>query len=99
MSPLGAVTITRSSRKPPANALTVKPGGALGRAPSGRGAQRGPLSTDSVLNGGGRSATVILRRTPGASVDQPPSAALPVSTRSVGAGVSIGSGDGAATAA
>ena len=36
-SPLGAVTITRGLRSLVANSVTLKPSGALGQAPSGRG--------------------------------------------------------------
>ena len=80
MSPLGAVTILRGLRKPVAYSDTWKPLGARGIAPSGRLTSLGKLLADGVSNGLGRSSTVILRRTPGASVVQSPRASRPVKT-------------------
>src|SRR5262249_61813612 len=62
-----------------------KPGGTLGEAPS-RATMRGKLFADRVANGFGRSSTVILRRTSGASARQSPNAALPVRSRELSAG-------------
>ena len=61
------VRISRGSRKPCAYISTLKPLGAMGQAPSGRGTRLGPLSTDSSGFGSGRSARVILRTVPGFS--------------------------------
>ncbi len=59
---------------------TWNPLGARGIAPSGRLTSRGKLLADGVSKGFGRSSTVILRRTPGASVVQSPRASCPVKT-------------------
>src|SRR5215470_11940789 len=44
------------------------------------------MLADQVANGFGRSSTVILRRTSGASARQSPNAALPVRSRELSAG-------------
>ncbi len=54
----------------------------------------GPLLAERVSLGGGRSATVILRRTPGASLVQSPIAALPVRSLPAILGGESGEGDG-----
>jgi hypothetical protein len=50
---------------PPAYSSTLNPGGAMGHASLGRLIRLGPLSTDSLAKGLGRSAAVILRIVPG----------------------------------
>src|SRR5439155_310583 len=79
-SPFGAVTITRGWIRSVANNSTLKPAGTFGHASFGRFTWIGPLSADSVAKAVGRSATVILRRTPGASCVQSPIALFPVLT-------------------
>src|SRR5262249_31228490 len=79
-SPLGARTMTRGTTNPVANSVTLNPSGALGHAPSGRLTGLGWLLAEGVSYGVARSSTVILRRTPGASVVQSPRAAPPVQT-------------------
>jgi hypothetical protein len=79
-SPFGAATITRGFFKSRANPSTLNPSGAFGHAPSGRLTRFGLFLADSAAFGAGRSLSVNLRHTPGASVVQSPSAALPVST-------------------
>src|SRR5436309_9639439 len=80
MSPLGAVSRNRGSRNPPAYHSILKPGGTRSCAPAGRSTTCARLIARIFELGGGKSATVILRRTPGASLLQSPIAALPVSS-------------------
>ncbi len=47
-SPSGATRISRGASRPVANRVTVKPGGAFGRAPAGTGASDGPLLDERV---------------------------------------------------
>src|SRR5438270_13682960 len=67
MSPFGAVRRKRGLTNPLANSWILKPAGTRSCAPAGRRTTRGPLFTDFVAKGGGKSASVILWRTPGAS--------------------------------
>src|SRR6185312_10846904 len=55
--------------------------GTASAAPAGCRTTRGVSRSVAVANGAGRSASVTLRRTPGASVRQSPNAAAPVRTR------------------
>ncbi len=66
-SPLGATRSRLGPSRPVANTATLKPSGALGRAPGGGGTTLDWAATPGVANGAGRSATVILCFTPGAS--------------------------------
>src|SRR5207248_9961270 len=68
------------SRKPVAYNSILNPGGTLGCAPGGRFTTCGKLIARGFEPGGGKSWTVILRITPGASLVQSPIAALPVRT-------------------
>jgi hypothetical protein len=77
-SPFGAVMILRGLLNFSASKSTSNPAGAFNAAPSGRRTMCGPLSTDFVANGAGKSFVVSIRRTPGASVLQSPSASAPV---------------------
>src|SRR6266478_3797611 len=79
MSPFGAVSRNRGSRNPPAYKSILNPVGTLSCAFAGRPMTRGRLIARTFELGGGKSATVILRRTPGASLVQSPIAVLPVS--------------------
>jgi hypothetical protein len=81
MSPFGAVSRNRGSRNPLANMSILKPGGAFRLASAERATTRGGLIARTFELGGGKSATVILRHTPGASLVQSPMAVLPVSKR------------------
>src|SRR5580704_11867905 len=65
MSPFGATRITRGIFKPSAKSPTWKPAGACGSAPAGLGTIRDLRVADSVMNGFGKSAVVILRNAPG----------------------------------
>src|SRR6266550_9407079 len=67
MSPLGALRISRGSSRPDAYSSTLKPGGTCGQAFAGRDTTLGPLPAEGVMNGGGRSFTVIFRVFPGFS--------------------------------
>ena len=71
MSPLGA---TRSARGASslAKAVTLKPGRVFKVAPAGCGATDGGATPGAIITGGPRSARVILRETPGASLRQSP---------------------------
>src|ERR1700722_20550877 len=60
-SPLGAVRIRRGLSSPVAYNSTLKPFGASGQTPSGRGTTVGLFPADLVAKGSGRSCTVILR--------------------------------------
>src|SRR6185437_12580204 len=80
-SPSGATRMTRGTSRRSANSDTVNPGGTASAAPAGCRTTRGVSRAVAVANGAGRSASVILRRTPGASVRQSPNAAAPVRTR------------------
>ena len=73
--------MTRGAARPEAKRSTAKPGGAWGTTAGVLGALLGKLAAERVAKGGGMSAGVISRRTPGASVIQSPKAADPVSTR------------------
>src|SRR5229473_3355814 len=84
-SPLGAVRMRRGFERPPRNSSTLKPSGTCGQASAGRLTSFGPLTTESVAKGFGKSAMVTRRRTPGRSVVQSPSAPWPVSTPLAGA--------------
>ena len=86
-SPLGAVRTTRGLESPAAKRSTAKPGSAFGTTAGVRGARRGGLPTEAVAKGEGRSAGVIRRRTPGASVRQSPKAAWPIRTPSAASAV------------
>src|SRR5438876_6983862 len=79
MSLFGAVSRNRGSRNPPAYNSIVKPGGTRSCAPAGRSTTCARLIAKIFELGAGKSLTVILRRTPGASLFQSPFAALPVS--------------------
>ena len=81
MSPFGAVARARGSLNPDANSSTWNPGGTCGDAPAGRATTRASLLAERVAYGAGRSSTVILRRTVGASARQSVNAAAPVSNR------------------
>src|SRR4029453_16487237 len=78
MSPFGAVSRKRGSRKPLAYNSILNPGGTLGCASAGRFTTCARLMARAFELGGGKSWTVILRGTPGASLVQSPIAALPV---------------------
>src|SRR5207248_6709924 len=80
MSPFGAASRNRGSRKPVAYNSILNPGGTLGCASAGRSTTCGRLIARAFEPGGGKSWTVILRITPGASLVQSPIAALPVRT-------------------
>src|SRR6478736_3167293 len=80
MSPFGAVSRNRGSRKPVAYNSILNPGGTLSFAAAGRATTRARLIARAFEPGGGKSCTVILRMTPGASLVQSPIAALPVRT-------------------
>src|SRR6478735_9304255 len=80
MSPFGAVSRNRGSRNPVAYNSILNPGGTLGCASAGRSTTRARLIASAFEPGGGKSCTVILRVTPGASLVQSPIAALPVRT-------------------
>src|SRR5262245_5066529 len=80
MSPFGAVRRNRGSRKPLAYNSILNPGGTLGSTPAGRFTTCARLIARAFELGGGKSCTVILRMTPGASLVQSPIAALPVRT-------------------
>ena len=80
MSPFGAVSRNRGSRNPLAYNSILKPGGTLGCASAGRSTTCARLIARTFEPGGGKSCTVILRLTPGASLVQSPIAALPVRT-------------------
>jgi hypothetical protein len=71
-SPFGATRTTRGSLRPEANKLTAKPSSAFGQAPSGRATTHDGLAAERDAPGAGRSASVSLRRTPGASLRQSP---------------------------
>ncbi len=80
MSPFGATRMTRGLLRPLAKRSTVKPGGAFGMSTPVRAARCDLYAVDFVAKGAGRSAGVIRRRTPGASVRQSPNASAPVRT-------------------
>ena len=80
MSPFGALSRNRGSRKPVAYNSALNPSGTLGCASAGRSTMCGRLIASAFEAGGGKSCIVILRVTPGASLVQSPIAALPVST-------------------
>src|ERR1700722_17911597 len=82
MSPFGAVRMTRGVLSPVANCSTVKPGGAFGTSASVQASWCDMFAVERVAYGAGKSAGVIRRRTPGASVRQSPNAAAPVRTAS-----------------
>src|SRR6476469_4094120 len=90
MSPFGAVSRNRGSRKPLAYNSILNPGGALGCAAAGRSTTCARLIAKAFELGGGKSWTVILRVTPGASLVQSPIAALPVSSLPLSAALPIG---------
>src|SRR4029450_7604305 len=90
MSPFGALRRNRGSRNPVANNSILNPGGTLGCASDGRSTTRERLIARAFELGGGKSWTVILRVTPGASLVQSPIAALPVRTAPVSAEVPSG---------
>src|SRR5215469_12086084 len=89
MSPFGAVRRNRGSRKPLAYNSILNPGGTLGCALAGRFTTRARLIARAFELGGGKSLTVILRMTPGASLVQSPIASLPVRTAPFSAAVAI----------
>ena len=64
-SPLGAARMSRGFLSPLAKSSTLKPGGAFGQAPAGRGIIVGPLSVRSEGSGCGRSRTVMWCTVPG----------------------------------
>src|SRR5438132_11842898 len=78
MSLFGAVSRNRGSRNPPAYNSIVKPGGTRSCAPAGRSTTCARLIAKIFELGAGKSVTVILRRTPGASLVQSPIAACQV---------------------
>src|SRR6186713_1861698 len=78
MSPFGAVTMALGPLRPVANSATENPSGAWGSAFAGRFLSEAMRVAEGVAKGGGRSDTVILRRTPGASLVQSPMPSLPV---------------------
>src|SRR6266511_3040417 len=80
MSPFGALSRNRGSRKPLAYNSILNPGGTLGCASAGRSTTCARLIARAFEPGGGKFWTVILRVTPGASLVQSPIAALPVRT-------------------
>ena len=80
MSPLGATRITRGMTSLSAKRPTWKPGGACGMAPAGRSTIFERVDADSVAKGWGRSATVILRKMPGFTVNDETNADGPVRT-------------------
>ena len=71
--------------KPLAYNSILNPGGTLGCASAGLSTTRARLIARAFDPGGGKSWTVILRMTPGASLVQSPIAALPVRTASFSA--------------
>src|ERR1035441_5038283 len=80
---LRTITFLLSARcmgaeSPPAYRVTLKPAGAIGQASAGRGITWGVLLTASSGLGWGKSARVILRRTPGCCWFQSANAARPV---------------------
>src|SRR6478752_939451 len=89
MSPFGALSRNRGSRKPLAYNSILNPGGTLGCVSGGRFTTRARLIARAFEPGGGKSCTVILRMTPGASLVQSPIAALPVRTASFSAAAAI----------
>src|SRR5437867_7483817 len=80
MSPFGAVRRNRGSRNPVAYNSILNPGGTFGCTSAGRSTTCARLIAKTFELGGGRSCTVILRMTPGASLVQSLIAALPVRT-------------------
>src|SRR5262249_22517333 len=78
MSPFGAVSRKRGLRNPLAYNSISKPGGTLGRASGGLFTTWGRLMAKAFEVGEGKSWTMILRLTPGASPVQSLIAALPV---------------------
>ena len=80
MSPLGATRSTRAPCIPVTRASTENPGIVLSVAFAGLGTTFDRLAVEGVSPGAGRSAGVILRITPGASVRQSPYASEPVRT-------------------
>src|SRR5215472_701627 len=80
MSPSGAVNRNRGSRNPLAYNSILNPGGTLSFALGGRVTTCARLIVKAFEPGGGKSWTVILRVTLGASLVQSPIAALPVRT-------------------
>src|ERR1700750_3203130 len=80
MSPFGAVSRNRGSRNPAAYNSILNPGGTFGGTSAARSTTCAQLIARTFEPGGGRSCTVILRMTPGASLVQSPIAALPVRT-------------------
>src|SRR5262245_19411826 len=89
MSPFGALSRNRGSRKPVAYNSILNPGGTLGCAPAGLFMTCARLIVRAFDLGGGNSCTLILRVTLGASLVQPPIAALPVRTAPFSAVVPI----------
>src|SRR6266540_4756151 len=89
MSPFGALSRNRGSRKPLAYNSILNPGGTLGCASAGRSTTRARLIARTFELGGGKSWTVILRRTPGASFVQSPMAALSARSVPVSAAASV----------
>src|SRR5690242_9151639 len=77
-SPLGAVRSKRGPLSPCANSSATNPGGSLGQASAGRGTMCDWFPAERVAKGGGKSAGVMRRRAPGASLVQSPKARSPV---------------------
>src|SRR5436190_21798831 len=90
MSPFGAVSRNRGSRNPEAYNSILNPGGTLGCASAGRSTTRARLIARAFEPGGGKSRTVILRVTPGASLVQSSIAALPVRIEAFSAAAAVG---------
>src|ERR1043166_6876224 len=61
ISPFGAPSRNRGSRKPIANMSILNPGGTCNSAPAGRSTIRGGLIASALFPGGGRSATRFSR--------------------------------------
>jgi len=62
---VGAARMSRGFLSPVAKSSTLKPSGAFGQAPAGRGIIVGPLSVKSEGSGCGRSRTVMWCTVPG----------------------------------
>src|SRR5215471_13163037 len=89
MSPFGAVNRNRGSRNPLAYNSILNPGGTLSFALGGRVTTCARLIVKAFELGGGKSCTVILRVTLGASLVQSPIAVLPVRTGPFSAAAAI----------